>query len=81
MNEVEAKARLLAAYMRLRDDVWQQARLAPSSSRQIRDIIERSLEELRLSIEADPAWLEQVLKDVGFHQLPRPPGPGGSSEK
>jgi hypothetical protein len=78
MDEAHAKARLMAAYTKLRDEIRQQARSAPQISRQAHDIIERSLDELRQSIEADPAWLDHVFSDVGFHR--RPPGSGGTNQ-
>lgn len=70
MDEAHAKALLRAAYVRLRDDLWAQAGLAGLSERS-RDVIYRSLEHLRDEIEADPAWIEDVLREVGLR--PKPP--------
>jgi hypothetical protein len=63
MDEAQAKARLLAAFTRLRDEIWQRANEAGPLSEPSRRVIEQTLEKLRQDIEADPAWLEQVLKD------------------
>jgi len=70
MDEAHAKALLLAAYTRLRDDLWAQAGLAGLSER-ARDIIYRTLEHLRDELEADPAWMDDILREVGLR--PRPP--------
>jgi hypothetical protein len=70
MDEARAKALLLAAYTRLRDDLWAQAGLAGLSER-ARDIIYRTLEHLRDELEADPAWMDDILREVGLR--PRPP--------
>jgi len=70
MDEAHAKALLRAAYIRLRDDLWSQAGLVGLSDRS-RDVIYRSLERLREEIEADPAWMDDILHEVGLS--PRPP--------
>jgi hypothetical protein len=71
MDEARAKAVLRDAFLHLRDGLWAQAGLAGLSERS-RDIIYRTLERLRDEIEADPAWMDDVLSEVGLRpRLPQ----------